>query len=45
MTKRRRAMPGPALRADSNATLQALFNEAVNDLLAKHSLPEFVDCD
>ncbi len=38
-------MPGLALRADSDATLQALFNEAVNDLFAKHSLLKFVDCD
>ena len=38
-------MPGPAPRADSDAILQALLNEAVNDLFTRHSLLKFVDGD
>ena len=31
------------LAADSDTTIQALLGEALNDLFAKHGLPEIVD--
>ena len=31
------------LAADSDATIQALLGEALNDLFAKHGLPEIVE--
>ena len=33
------------LAADRDTTLQALLGEAVNDLFAKHGLPELVERD
>ena len=43
------ALPGRRqlrrLAADRDTTLQALLGEAVNDLFAKHGLPELVERD
>ena len=33
------------LAADGDTTVQALLGEALNDLFAKHGLPELVDAD
>ena len=37
--------PAGRLAADRDTTLQALLGEAVNDLFAKHGLPELVERD